>query len=272
MTNYTSKKIQAAARYLLVHKLIPSSPHYVINEYPKSGGTWVGQMVSRALDIPFPRNCFPSFQTSMMHGHYLRPFGMKRVLVVWRDGRDMMVSWYHHCLFVNESGRNTPIVNELRSQLKFTDYHDVHSNLPAFIEHCFTRYRPMSFSWPVFVKKWHGHDDVTYVRYEDLRHNGANELQRTLKELAGVSLPIEEAESIVEEFSFARQAGRKPGQENKNSFLRKGIVGDWRNQFTLEACQVFDCFAGDSLIALGYEQDHDWVKTSSLVSEPTSSP
>ena len=31
-------------------------PLYVVNEYPKSGGTWVGQMLGRALDVPFPRN------------------------------------------------------------------------------------------------------------------------------------------------------------------------------------------------------------------------
>lgn len=262
MNNAIAVKAQAAMRYGMVHGLVPMPPHYIVNEYPKSGGTWVGQMVSRALEIPFPRNCFPSLSTSIMHGHYLRPWGMKRVLVVWRDGRDMMVSWYHHCLFLNESGRNATIVNALRSQLQFSDYHDVHRNLPAFIEYCFTCYRPMSFSWPDFVRRWHGQDDITYVRYEDLRTNGPQELQRIVQQLANHSISLEKAEAIVDEFSFARQAGRKPGQEDKNSFLRKGIVGDWRNQFTKEACEVFDKLAGDVLIQLDYEENHSWVETS----------
>ena len=262
MQNTLSVKLQAGVRYCMVHGLTPISPIYIVNEYPKSGGSWVGQMVSCALDLPFPRNCFPVARTSVMHGHYLRPWGIKRVLVVWRDGRDMIVSWYHHCLFVNESGRNAPIVNELRSKLKFSDYHDVRNNLPAFIEHCFTQYRPMNFSWMEFVKKWHDRDDVTHVRYEDLRQDGARELQRIIKQLAGQHLEIGRAEEIVDMFSFARQAGREPGQENKNSFLRKGIVGDWRNQFIPEACKVFDRLAGDTLIQLGYEQDHSWVESS----------
>lgn len=259
MSNAIATKLQAAVRYAMVHGLTPISPLYVVNEYPKSGGTWVGQMVSRATGLPFPRNQFPALSTSMMHGHYLRPWGIENALVVWRDGRDMMVSWYHHTLFVNESGRNAPIVNELRSRLQFDDYHDVRSNLPAFIEQCFTQYRPMSFSWPQFVSEWCGRDDVTYVRYEDLRTNGPVELQRIVQALTGETITVNQAAEIVEEFSFARQAGRKPGQENKNSFLRKGIVGDWRNQFSPEACRVFDEYAGEALIKLGYELDHSWA-------------
>ena len=37
------------------------------------------------------------------------------------------------------------------------------------------------------------------------------------------------------------------------------MVGDWRNQFTREAREVFDRHAGEELILLGYEKDHSWV-------------
>jgi sulfotransferase family protein len=50
------------------------------------------------------------------------------------------------------------------------------------------------------------------------------------------------------------------GEENKRSFLRKGVVGDWRNQFSLEAREVFDRYAGEELILLGYEKDRKWVR------------
>lgn len=39
------------------------------------------------------------------------------------------------------------------------------------------------------------------------------------------------------------------------------MIGDWRNNFTQEARQVFDYYAGDELILLGYERDRDWVDT-----------
>ncbi len=56
-----------------------------------------------------------------------------------------------------------------------------------------------------------------------------------------------------------RQSGRFPGQENKKSFMRKGLVGDWHNYFTQEARELFAHYAGDELILLGYEQDQTWV-------------
>jgi hypothetical protein len=78
---------------------------HIVNEFPQSGGTRVGQMLGRALGVPFPRNRFPAFRSSIMHGHYLGAWGMKNVVVVWRDGRDVMVSWYHQQLIPHELNR-----------------------------------------------------------------------------------------------------------------------------------------------------------------------
>ena len=101
---------------------------------------------------------------------------------------------------------------------------------------------------------------MTHVRYEDLRRNTAGELQRIVLELSGRRLGSEEAVSIAEEFSFERQAGRRPGEEDKRSFLRKGVVGDWRNHFSQEARETFDRYAGSELMLLGYERDRSWVR------------
>jgi hypothetical protein len=94
-------------------------------------------------------------------------------------------------------------------------------------------------------------EDVTHVRYEDLRRNTAGELQRIVLELTGRRLGSEEAVSIAEEFSFERQADRRPGEEDKRSSLGKGVVGDWRNHFSQEARETFDRYAGSELILLG---------------------
>ena len=53
---------------------------------------------------------------------------------------------------------------------------------------------------------------------------------------------------------------RKAGEEDRSSFLRKGIAGDWKNHFNTEAVNIFDHYAGETLIKLGYEKNHDWVK------------
>jgi hypothetical protein len=111
-----------------------------------------------------------------------------------------------------------------------------------------------------FVRRWHGRKDAIHVRYEDLHGDTAGKLQRIVLGLTGERLRLEEATAIAEEFSFERQAGRQPGEENKRSFLRKGLVGDWRNHFSREAKATFDRYAGDGLILLGYERDRTWVE------------
>jgi len=192
---------------------------------------------------------------------------MKNVVVPWRDGRDVMVSWYHQCLLPHEL-HNEHQVRRARRDLSFRDYDDVYANLPAFIEWSFTRHRSrryswadQHFSWADFANRWYPRKGVIHVRYEDLRRNTAGELQRVVQELTGRRLGSEEAVTIAEEFSFERQAGRRPGEEDKRSFFRKGTVGDWRNHFSQEAREIFDWYAGRELILLGYEGDRSWMRS-----------
>lgn len=244
----------------MVHLLSGVVPLYIVNEFPKSGGTWVGQMLGRALDVPFPRNRFPVFQTSVLHGHYLSRWGVKNAVAAWRDGRDVMVSWYHQQLIPHEWNRAQ--VARSRRELPLEDYDDVYENLPAFIEYAFTRPHSPGFSWTDFVRRWHSRKEAVHVRYEDLRQDTAGELRRIARELAGEELSPEEASTIADEFSFERQSGRRSGEEDKGSFLRKGVVGDWRVRFSPRAREVFDRYAGEELILLGYERDRSWVTES----------
>ena len=258
------RKTNVLVRLGMVHLLSGVFPLYVVNEYPKSGGSWTGQMLGTALGVPFPRNRIPVPRSSIMHGHYLNPWGMKNVVLVWRDGRDLMVSWYHHCLFRNERN-NARLVEIVRGDLQFEDYGDVRGNLPAFIEYAFTRQRHPRFSWAEFVRRWHGRKKgVVHTSYEALRRDTPGELGRIVRELSGRDLDPGRAEEISDEFSFARQSGRRPGEENKGSFIRKGVVGDWEEQFSPEARRVFDRYAGEELILLGYERDHAWAGGRSL--------
>ena len=62
----------------------------------------------------------------------------------------------------------------------------------------------------------------------------------------------------MDKYFFRKLYGRKEGEENNNSFLRKGIVGDWKNYFNKESKKVFKEYAGRELIKLGYEKDFKW--------------
>ena len=258
MLTLLAEKSNDLLRTGMVHLLSGVLPLYVINEYPKSGGTWVGQMLGRALGVPFPRNSFPVLRPSIMHGHYLSPWGMDNVVVVWRDGRDVMLSWYHQQLSRHEWNRIQ--VERSRRELPLDDYDDVYGNLPAFIKYAFTRPHSPNFSWTDFVHRWHSCEDVVHVYYEDLHRDTPGELRRIVFELVDKELNLESAVGVADEFSFERQSGRRSGEENKRSFLRKGVVGDWRNQFSPEAREVFNRYAGEELILLGYEKDRKWVR------------
>ncbi len=49
-------------------------------------------------------------------------------------------------------------------------------------------------------------------------------------------------------------SGRNPDDERKNSLMRKGIVGDWKNYFDAESRISTEKYAGCQLISLGYEK------------------
>jgi len=254
-------KLDTGQRLLMCNMLSGTLPLYIVTEYPKSGGTWVSQMISAYLGLPFPRNIRPKLESCIMHGHMLPTPFMKNVVCLFRDGRDIMVSSYFHMLFQND--RNPPImVQRTRAALSFEDYEDVRANLPRFIEYVFeTRQKslnPNKFTWNQFVNKWM-RTSVCKVKYEDMVADGSRVLAQTLQQLTGRNVDHEKVERIIEEYSFENQTSRRPGEEDASSFLRKGKPGDWKEKFTREAAEVFDSYAGKELIKLGYEKDSSWV-------------
>jgi hypothetical protein len=96
------------------------------------------------------------------------------------------------------------------------------------------------------------------VRYEDLLERAHEEVARLLGFL-GADAGAEVVRECVEAASFENlSGGRERGEEDSSSFFRKGIAGDWRNVFTERDRQIFKEAAGDLLVELGYEDDHDW--------------
>jgi len=230
----------------------PFADNVVVNEFPKSGGSWFSQMLAETLEMPFPRHRLPMARSCIMQCHILNPWNMRNVVLVWRDGRDVAVSLYHHLLMGHEKMTGGRIA-EFRGKAGIEDPADVTANLPRFIEAMMTDSVYPRFTWPDFVETWHNRSGTIATRYEDLLVRPGDELARIAVELGNPVTECARLNDIVERYSFRAQSGRHAGEEKQGSFMRKGIAGDWKTHFSAEAEEIFEYHAGDALRALGYE-------------------
>lgn len=255
--NWFFNKMEGALKLFMIKWMSMRLPLYIVTEYPRSGGNWASMMLSEYLDVPFPRRQFPKFQSSIIHGHYLYYPGMKNVFVMLRDGRDIMVSYYYYSLFKTKDSFNDRLVGITRRELQFNDYDDIKKNLPEFITYKFTRKKHPRFTWGEFINSWWD-KDIPFIKYEDMLENPVEELTNALYNVCKVQPDKDLLKRITEKYSFKNISGRKTGEENKYSFYRKGVAGDWQNYFSKEARQIFHRFAGRELIKAGYEVDDSW--------------
>ena len=254
-------KLAAVKRLAMWHFLNKRLQLVLLSEFPKSGGSWFGQMLSDAIGIPFPRNKSPKFECCVLHAHFVYHSNFNKVICVMRDGRDIMVSAYYHFLF--EHNRNPSFsVQQWRNKLPFKDYDDIRTNLPSFIEYMFTKYTVNGsvVTWSDFVNDYFDNPNTVIVKYEDLLVDAAGELDKTIFFLGREKVDRTRLNEIIENYSFKKLSKRAPGEENKKSFLRKGVAGDWKNNFSKESCLMFEKYAGKELLAAGYESDSSWIK------------
>ena len=243
-------------------------PFYYVSEYPKSGGSWLGKMVADCLRIPYPEGqIFPAGFRCVIHNHWRYNPRFRRVLYVYRDGRDVMVSLFFHRMrtLARRDSVDVRIFKRQYDRLfgKGYDPNDSIALLPRFIENEFKRPRNPRVTWSQHIESWcapDGHPHVTCLSYEQLVNDCRATLKRAIELVTGATVDQWRIDTTVEKFSMVRQTGRRPGEEDRGAFIRKGVAGDWPNHFSLEAAEVFNDLAGDALIHLGYEKDRDWVR------------
>lgn len=275
MIKILKNKLEQFIRLVYVNSITLKNDSVILVEYPKSGGTWLGQLVSNYLDIPFPRNQFPTSKRAMFHSHYLPKYNLtknKNIVYLLRDGRDVIISLYFHQLLWNEKNKLSPKdVNYHRSQVPFSDYENIKENLAEFIKYTFEA-NPSKIQHFTYMGNWYEYNmawlremescpNIVMVKYEDLLANTENTLRNLLSGLLKVDskmLDTEKIQGVVNKFSFENQAKRKKGEENVNSFLRKGIHGDWKNYFGEKEKELFKFYTKDLLVKLNYEKDTNW--------------
>jgi len=159
--------------------------------------------------------------------HIRAVFPRAKLLVIYRDGRDVVVS--DRFFTVEHLGKPFSFADAVERWRRDMEAH--------------LRYAET--------------ERLYACSYEALLQDGPPVVARLLDHL---DLDHDPAlvESMVERASFRFYAGRERGQEDRKRFYRKGIAGDWKNHFSADDRRIFKDVAGDMLVTLGYEKDLDW--------------
>jgi hypothetical protein len=208
--------------------------------YPKSGITWLQCLVAGAIYGVDPertpdrliQDLVPDIHYKASYKRYRSPMFFKshhlprpeyrRVVYLVRDGRDVMVSYWHHLRALG------------RADLDLAEVVAAKDLFPC--------------KWHEHVEQWTANPfaaELLTIRYEDLQANAACELARIC---AFIEQPRELGElmRIANKCSFAamRQREQRYGWDNpawprQHAFVRRGRIGSYRDEMSPGALAKF---------------------------------
>jgi len=177
-----------------------------------------------------------------------RLFPESKIIHLVRDGRDVLTSGTFDWLLKDADG---------------TDRHEFFFNpIPGMkLDRFFDAkvIKKWAENWTETIDLFGDEKPAARITYEEMKEDMPEALKKIF-EVLGVESTNEIAEQCTEASTFERMSGRPPGQEDPTAKARKGIVGDWRNYFTLADGELFDALAGEQMQKMGYEPNSDWVK------------
>jgi hypothetical protein len=165
---------------------------------------------------------------------------------IYRDPRDVVVSHVHYVTDIEtEHVHHHHYKHELqtfdeRLRTSILGRPDLHVPFPDIR----ARFSPFL--------NWLDQPEVCVLRFEDFIQDQAAVLQRVLQHALGRGFPLAIG---LDEAVRMLAAGLDP---RRSPTFRSGKVGGWQARFTEGHKALFKETAGDLLIQLGYEQNHDW--------------
>lgn len=130
-------------------------------------------------------------------------------------------------------------------------------------------YGTMHFgSWFNHVLGWWKHKDhpnILFIKYEDMKKD-AFSIVSAIAEFIGCGLEKKVIDSIVGMTTFDAMKDRSSSwlpkhfhheHPNEEPFMRKGVVGDWKNHFTAEQWAEFDAVYAEKMNDTGLKFDFE---------------
>ncbi|XP_008313218.1 sulfotransferase family cytosolic 2B member 1-like [Cynoglossus semilaevis] len=232
----------------------------VIVSYPKSGTTWMQEIVPLILsggdpasveslynwdrvpwleeqrasqlnleERPSPRMLTSHFQYKMMPPSFYQV--KPKVIYVIRNPKDVFTSAFHYyettSFMVNPGPRSKFLQKFLDGNVAFS-------------------------SWFDHVKGWlnvKGKEQILYVTYEELTQDLKDAVSR-IAQFLGKPLDTKVIDNIADKCLFQNMKQNKMSNysavpqaimdQTKSGFFRKGTVGDWKNLLTVAEAEYFD--------------------------------
>lgn len=168
---------------------------------------------------------------TMLDG-FARHFATSQFVFVVRDPRDVAVSsWFHNLRVEQDFERRAGTLAQWAQRIASTWCKDASA---------------------VLESSQQLGDRLHIVRYEDL-HAQSESTLRELFAFLRVDLTPRTARQCLAACSFERRAqGRATGTEDRSSFFRRGVCGDWRNHLDGQVTDEFVAIAGDVMSRFDY--------------------
>lgn len=223
--------------------------------YPKSGNTWMQNLIagvvygldpavlpSALVDDLVPdvyiRSHYRRYGTPMyFKSHNLPEPHYRRVIYLLRDGRDVMVSYFHH-------------LRALHQEVGI-DF----ANLVRTGEHLYPG------KWHEHVNAWQSNPyqaEMLALKYEDLLDNPVAQLGR-ICDFVSIARPHSLLESVAERASFKRMRAKEENLELHSGawpedkfFIRRGVVGSHKDEMPRPVLDLFLLDAAETLRTCAY--------------------
>jgi len=260
MYNKLRNKLNIVVNELIIKFMGRSWEIILINEFPKCGATWMRRLLSDILEIDKTKGNVSSTKKmgvlgpkSIIQRHWLQDKGVYKTIVMLRDPRDVFTSFYFY--------ENYFIKNKCQQDKYGWDINDSdEKNLERYIIYKISNPADSTpgFSIEEFWNVYKSKENVLIIRYEDLLKYTKKEVVATLKYLGYENVDNSKIDRVIESNDMRNLKKLDKNKSDKQSFYRKGISGDWKNNFTKEAKEYFKKTYGSLLIEMEYESDKNW--------------